>query len=301
MVAQGAQTPPLITSSPASTPLSEAGVLGQPDTTVLFGGQELNPGLHAGGRISFGTWLGNCEESGVEMNYFIIGQNQQEFTASGADTPVLARPFFDTSIGAESSQVISYPNAWVGSGSVVSTESLQGAEVLWRQAIVHPGGDGRVDMLMGYRFARLIDGLLISDTATSSGTGAISPGTQFEFADSFHTRNDFNGADLGFSTQWRRGRLDAGDAAESGHRRDAQRGGHRRLDGDHHQRRQERLQRRHPGPAQQQRPAPLRPVLADAGDRRDRFLRPYVALDGQRWLYAAVLERRGAAGRPDRH
>ena len=79
--------------------------------------------------------------------------------------------------------------------------------MLWRQAIVHPGGDGRVDMLMGYRFARLIDGLLISDTATSSGTGAISPGTQFEFADSFHTRNDFNGADLGFSTQWRRGRL----------------------------------------------------------------------------------------------
>ena len=202
---KGQQTPPLLTTSPASNPLSEAGVLGQPGTTVVFGNDELNQGLHAGGRITFGTWLGNCQESGVEFSYFIIGQNREEFDASGATFPVLARPFFDTSIGAESSQVISYPNAWVGSASVVSTEELQGAEALWRQAIVH-GSDGRIDMLLGYRFARLNDGLLISDTATSSGTAAISPGTQFEYADSFHTRNDFNGADLGFSTQWRRGR-----------------------------------------------------------------------------------------------
>jgi hypothetical protein len=203
---KGGQTPALITTSPASTPLAQAGVLGQPTTSVLIGDQEMNDGLHAGGRITFGTWLGSCQESGVEFSYMIIGQNTENLTASGADTPVLARPFFDTTLGAESSQVISYPNAWVGNGSVISTENLEGAEALWRQALVH-GSDGRIDLLMGYRFARLNDGLLISDTATSSGSAAISPGTQFEYADSFHTRNDFNGADLGFSTEWHRGRL----------------------------------------------------------------------------------------------
>ena len=45
---RGGETPPLLTTSPGSTPLAQAGVLGQPGTTVLFGDQELNTGLHAG-------------------------------------------------------------------------------------------------------------------------------------------------------------------------------------------------------------------------------------------------------------
>lgn len=219
---KGGQAPALLTTSPAGTPLSQAGVLGQPGTTVLVGDEGLNPGLHAGGRISFGTWLGNSDQSGLEVSYMIMGQNRQSFgpPPSGVANGILARPFFDTQANAESSQVILYPNVW-GSGTVLgssvpysfnvtSTESFQGAEALWRRAIVN-GGDGRIDMLVGYRYARLSDGLLIGDTTVSSGSAAIAPGTEFQYADSFHTQNNFNGGDLGFDTQWRRGRwkLDA--------------------------------------------------------------------------------------------
>ena len=107
---KGGQTPALLATSPAGTPLSQAGVLGQPGTTVLVGDEGMNPGMHAGGRISFGTWFGNAEESGLEVSYMILGQNQQSFgTPSNG---ILARPFFDTQSNAETSQVIAFPNVW---------------------------------------------------------------------------------------------------------------------------------------------------------------------------------------------
>lgn len=203
---KGGQTPPLLTTSPASTPQNEAGVLGEPNTTILFGNQELNQGLHAGARLSFGTWLDCNEQSGLEFSYMAIGANTQTYDSPASmGNPILARPFFNTSTGAEDSQLVAFPNAWTGSFHASSTETLQGAEALWRRAIV-AGSDGRIDVLLGYRFNRLTDGLFISDTATSAGTAATSPGTTFNVADSFHTQNDFNGADLGFSTQWRQNR-----------------------------------------------------------------------------------------------
>jgi hypothetical protein len=197
---KGGQTPALLTTSPAgSTPYSQAGVL--PAATVLFGNQEMNQGLHAGARITFGAWLGNNDESGLEFSYMIMGENSQPFSAASMGDPILARPFFNITTGAEDSHVIAYPNTANGTFNASSTENFEGAEVLWRRAIVR-GSDGRIDLLLGYRYNRLTDGLEIAD----STSGTSSPGTTINTADSFHTENDFNGGELGFSTQWRRGR-----------------------------------------------------------------------------------------------
>ena len=204
--ARGGQAPPLLTTSPGSTPQAQAGVLGEPNTTVLFGDQELNTGLHAGTRLSFGLWLNDCEESGVEFSYLILGTNTQTYSNASTGIPILARPFFNTATGAEDSNLIAFPNAFGGTFNASSTENFQGAEALWRQAIVH-GCDGRIDVLAGYRFQRLTDGLEIADSVTTSGTASTSPaGTTINVSDTFHTRNDFNGADLGFATQWHRNR-----------------------------------------------------------------------------------------------
>src|SRR5262249_50837045 len=46
---KGDSLPPLITSSPAGTPQSQAGVLGAPGTAVLFGGSGVNSDLRSGG------------------------------------------------------------------------------------------------------------------------------------------------------------------------------------------------------------------------------------------------------------
>ena len=201
---RGGQTPALLTTSPASTPVAQAGVLGQTGTTVLFGDQELNTGLHPGARMSFGFWLDGCERSGLEFSYMVLGQNTQTYNATSMGDPILARPFFDVNpaVAAQSALLIAYPNRSFGTFNAVSTENFQGADALWRRAIVC-GGDGRIDLLVGYRYQNLTDGLTINDTVTSSGTAAVSPGTEIKTADLFHTRNDFNGAELGFSTHMR--------------------------------------------------------------------------------------------------
>jgi hypothetical protein len=204
--ARGGSTPPLLTTSPGSTAQAQAGVLGQPNTTILFGDQQLNTGLHAGSRMAFGMWLNDCEDSGIEFSYMILGSNTQAYSNSSTGIPILARPFFNTATGAQDSNLIAYPNSFGGTFTATSTENFQGAEALWRQALVH-SNEGRIDLLAGYRFQRLTDGLEIGDSVTSSGTASAAPaGTTVNVADTFHTRNDFNGGELGFATQWRRNR-----------------------------------------------------------------------------------------------
>src|SRR5262249_44339784 len=53
---RGASLPPLVTTSPAGTPISQAGVLGGTGTTTLFGDSTVNGDLRAGGRIAVGCW-----------------------------------------------------------------------------------------------------------------------------------------------------------------------------------------------------------------------------------------------------
>ncbi len=49
--------PALVTTSPVGTPQDEAGVLGQPGTSVLFGNQNVNGAVRPGGRVMGGIWL----------------------------------------------------------------------------------------------------------------------------------------------------------------------------------------------------------------------------------------------------
>ncbi len=181
-------------------------MLGQAGTSVVFGDQELNTGLHAGARLSFGVWIDRCQESGLEFSYLILGENNQSYSNASMGNPILARPFFNVTSGAQDSQLVAYPNAFSGTFTANSTENFEGAEALWRRAIVH-GSDGRIDLLAGYRYASLTDGLDLVGSVTSSGTAAVPPaGTTVTAYDTFHTRNEFNGGEIGFATQWHRSR-----------------------------------------------------------------------------------------------
>jgi hypothetical protein len=135
----------------------------------------------------------------------ILGENAQTYSNSSMGNPILARPFFDVSTGQQSAQLIAYPNFSNGSFNASSTENFQGAEVLWRRALVH-SCDGRFDVLVGYRFQRLTDGLEIADSVTGGTASAAPAGTTVNAYDTFHTRNDFNGGELGFATQWHQNR-----------------------------------------------------------------------------------------------
>lgn len=200
---RGGETPPLLTTSPASTSQPNAGVLGQANTSILFGDQPLNNNLHAGGRLSFGVWLDQYEQSGLEFSYLILGQNTQAYSNQSMGNPILARPFYNVTTGAQDAVLIAYPNAFNGTFNALSVENFEGAEALWRRALVR-GGDGRTDLLLGYRYQRLTDGLTVGDSITTSGTSSVPPaGTTINTTDLFHTRNNFNGGELGFAMQCR--------------------------------------------------------------------------------------------------
>ena len=63
----GMHTPPLISASPPGTALADAGVLGTPGATVLFGGNErLLNSPHVGWRLQGGGWLDCDKQVGFE-------------------------------------------------------------------------------------------------------------------------------------------------------------------------------------------------------------------------------------------
>ena len=161
---KGGQIPPLLTTSPDGTPQAQAGVLGQPGTVVLLGNQELNNDFRAGGRISFGTWLDACDNFGVEFSYLGLGQSIDQFTMTSTGSPILARPFFNADTGAEDAHLIAYPDLLQGTFSCTSTSDFQVAEFLMRRAIARACGY-RIELLAGYRFQQLAEGLDIADTS----------------------------------------------------------------------------------------------------------------------------------------
>ena len=56
----GTRLPPLVTTSPQGTPVSQAGVLGASGTTVLFGDTTVGDDMRSGFRTTFGMWLDDC-------------------------------------------------------------------------------------------------------------------------------------------------------------------------------------------------------------------------------------------------
>jgi hypothetical protein len=192
----GMGTPPLVTTSPAGTVQNEAGVLGRPGTTILFGGSDLEGNAISGGRFSLGMWLDPCHSQGLEASYFTLGTETTSYGASGADYAILARPIYNTVDARQDARLLVYNN--LVSGSVLATASthFDGGEFLFRQALQRECW-AEIDLVVGYRWLQLEDGLLIEESTQSLVAAAA--GTSFDLYDRFDTRNSFHGGELGMS------------------------------------------------------------------------------------------------------
>jgi hypothetical protein len=197
--------PPLVTTSPVGTGPDVAGVIGEPGTTLLLGDRGLDSGVHSGGRVTLGWWLDPSQCEGIEASYLGIGRRTSRFRASSDDTPILARPVFDTEGGAQAAMLVSYPDLLRGSIAVDASSELQSAEVLWRSRVYAACGR-RMDVLFGYRFARLDESLRVGQSTEWIGTqGQIIPGTTKDLFDLFNTHSQFHGGELGIAYHQRFG------------------------------------------------------------------------------------------------
>jgi hypothetical protein len=202
----GFRSPALVTTSPNPTPQAVAGELGQPGTSVLFGGNRLTEGYQNGLRIKGGRWLDPQKTFAVQFDYYQIFRDTDSYAATSNGSTILARPFFDITTGQESAELIAYPGLVRGTVSVEASSRFRSVGIGGRASICRPGDPcltaafdnpifgGKTDWIFGYRHARLGDSLNISENLDSFGT--VPTGT-FVIRDNFGAENRFNGLELG--------------------------------------------------------------------------------------------------------
>lgn len=121
----GENLPPLVTTSPQGTPIGQAGVLGQPGTSVLFGDSTIYDEGRAGVKITFGGWLDCCHRWGLEADWLTLGGDSVDYTASSTGNPILARPFFNVETNAQDAQLKAYPGVVTGSVDVIGNDYFE--------------------------------------------------------------------------------------------------------------------------------------------------------------------------------
>jgi hypothetical protein len=202
---QGPVNGPLVTTGPAAS----FGILGQPGVNVLVG-NDVNYGAESGVRLKGGVWLDPEAHIGVEGVWFALGRDTvtQSFTSDSTGNPLLARPVINAQANVESVSPVSNPGALTGHVDVISTTELWGAEANFLGSLIR-GKCWWVDMILGFRYLGLDEGMTVSNVSTVGALGGaafggtlVGPGSIISVWDSFQTENRFYGGQIGIRTEY---------------------------------------------------------------------------------------------------
>jgi hypothetical protein len=196
----GTNLPNLVTTSPAGTPQSIAGVVASPTTGLLFGGSQ-NSNVRPGFRLGAGFWFDDHHTIGVEAGFMMLGSEATLFSASSDGSTILARPYFDANTQAPQAVLVAFPGSSSGSIDIrAASGNLYETHIDLTENVIDTGWM-RVNSLVGWRFYRYDEALRIRQNLAPTGAAFV-PGTQILTLDDFSTHNTFNGCDLGFRTQF---------------------------------------------------------------------------------------------------
>jgi hypothetical protein len=197
------RVPPLLTTGSAAF----QGVLGQPDTRVLYGGGTL-PTRHGdrfnGLRLALGYWLDEEHSLGIEGSAFFLERDSTYFKATSAGATLLARPFINAQDGSPASEVVAGPapgGARAGGFVGYSRVELFGEEVNLRVPLA-ADRNWAVDLLAGAHFLQMRDRLDLTATSRLLPDQA----TLFGESDHFRADNRFYGGQVGLRGQYCLGR-----------------------------------------------------------------------------------------------
>jgi hypothetical protein len=224
---QGMYVPALVTTSPAGTSRTAAGVLGEPGTVVLFGDDDLFASNTNGARVYAGLYFDRQSVIGIEGDYLWLQSQTADFFASSnaSGTPILARPFFNinprlplTGVfdppAREDARLASFPGVIRGTIAIDASSQYQSMGLAMRTLLACESfcneqrtAYSRVDMITGYRYMQLNDKLRIGeDLSTLDQLPLVS----FNTFDQFNTHNQLHAIDVGANWQggWQRLSLD---------------------------------------------------------------------------------------------
>jgi hypothetical protein len=200
---KGSSLPPLVTTSPGGTPAIDAGVLGQPGTTVLFGDEQGGQEMQIGGRATFGLWLDPEHHVTAAGRFYGLGGDETRFADASDGDPILALPFFNALLGIEDAQLVAFPG--VAEGSIQASYeqfNFMGAES-FIEIMMERDRCRRTGLIMGYHFLRLDDRLQMDVFIDDDPTATV--GTTFDIFDRFATQNEFHGGMIGLRSVRSRG------------------------------------------------------------------------------------------------
>jgi hypothetical protein len=171
-----------------------------PDIELLSSSQSF--GMFSGFRFGIGLWLDPCNTIGLETNSFYLQRRTRSFQASSDDTgdPTLAFPFINQTPGAvgDTLMPITSPGQFAGTVLVSSSLQLWGAELNGAFTFARNNNVEWIGLL-GFRYVDLRENLSIN---TVSADIATNPSTVLVQSDSFSTRNQFYGGQLGTRLSW---------------------------------------------------------------------------------------------------
>lgn len=197
---QGQTVPVLATTG-------DQGILGNPGTQVLFGGNQINGNSpFSGAMFTAGYWLGCDQNKAIEITGFFLGTRSENFTTNSLQNGVIGRPFFEVNNGQENAQLTSSPGVASGTLTVNSPTSLWGIGGNYR-CLLCCGCNYVVSALIGFRNVNLDESITITENVQGLST-APPPFTNemITVQDSFATQNHFYGANVGANARYYWGR-----------------------------------------------------------------------------------------------
>ncbi|MCA9238400.1 MAG: BBP7 family outer membrane beta-barrel protein [Planctomycetales bacterium] len=200
----GVDVPALVTSSPAGTPLNQAGRLDDPSTTVLAGNDTILDGWRSGYALSGGVALDPCGRVAIIGDYFNAGRDSYRYGAGPDTGAIIARPFYNTQAGAQDVELVDVPNELSGRVDITGHTDFQGAGAalmanLWNCCDSCSDRSSGLWVLGGYRYYQhdsrlnIVENLLVLPGTTTP----LVPGTSILLSDQFTARNVFHGGEFG--------------------------------------------------------------------------------------------------------
>lgn len=172
------------------------GAIGQPNTSVVLGNQNVGLPGRWGGRFTFGFSVNPEQTWAVEGTYFFLPDICQSQGVSSTGSPhsgLLTFPFYNPVNSTEDSSAIALPGSFAGRARMTVDNFLQGTDVNLTHNILR-SGMVRVDLLGGFRYLNLEEDLYF---ATDSPNAAPNPPGFFHTFDQFSTSNNFYGGQVG--------------------------------------------------------------------------------------------------------
>jgi hypothetical protein len=214
------KSPPLVITGPLNTPNLPNPSINSPGVTTLYGGT-LNTDPGFGGKVTMGVWFNRCQTWGMFGSFFTTGTQQQNTSFSSPDgTVFLARPFYNISpinfdgtphTPGEDIELVSAAGLG-GTVAINRTSLLRGADLNFRfNWCNYTSCTGRfawnLDKYFGVKYMGLDETLTVTENLAILPTEPGQITDKFYVRDSFMTRNNFIGGNMGLISEMRLGRF----------------------------------------------------------------------------------------------